>query len=253
MLKILRRKPKEPMTPGQRYKDDLVNLFGCGMMATLGVCLAAVAVQSAIEEGLPTVADRVFLVLVVIGCIVLTYVGLRAARVIRKGLMEHAPVDQELEAETPSAPLLNTGEVRYSEILDAMPPVPVKPASPTVASLDDSVLRCVRRQQRHLLWKIGVLAALSACSGFCLIMAGLWTPTMVSALVAGEEVPQLLWVIYVFLWGGGWVFAFTSYLQARNFVRHVLTGYVPINSMDREQQSPHQIDYHDINVMDREP
>ena len=234
MLKILRRKPKAPMTPGQRYKNDLANLFGCGMMAMIAVCLAAVVIEAAVEEGLPTVADRVFLVLVVIGCIVLAYVGLRAARAIRKGLMEHAPVGQELEGETSSAPLLNTGEVRAE-------------------SPDDSVLRCVRRQQRHLLWKIGVLTARSACSGFCLIMAGLLTPTMVSALVAGEEVPQLLWVIYVFLWGGGWVFAFTSYLQARNFVRHVLTGYVPINSMDREQQSPRQIDYHDINVMDREP
>ncbi len=97
MLKILRRKPRAPMTPRQRYKNDLANLFGCGMMAMLGVCLAAVAIKAAIEEGLPTVADWVFLVLVVIGCIVLTYVGLRAARVIGKGLMEHAPVDRELE------------------------------------------------------------------------------------------------------------------------------------------------------------
>ena len=38
MLKILRRKPKAPMTPGQRYKNDLANLFGCGMMAMLAVC-----------------------------------------------------------------------------------------------------------------------------------------------------------------------------------------------------------------------
>ena len=130
---------------------------------------------------------------------------------------------------------------------------PKEPMTPGQRYKDDSVLRCVQRQQPHLRWKIGVMAACSACSGFCLIVAGLLTPTMISALVAGEEVPQLIWVIYVFLWGGGWVFAFTSYLQARNFVRHVLTGYVPINSMDREQQSPRQIDYHDINVMDREP
>ena len=203
-------------------------------MAMLAGCLAVVVIKAAIEEGLPTVADRVFLVLVVIGCIVLAYLALRAFRVIRKGLMEHAPVDRELAAAPSSAPLLNTGEVRAE-------------------SPDDAVLRCVRRQQRHLLWKIGVLAACSARSGFCLIMAGMLTPTMVSALVAGEAVPQLLWVIYVFLWGGGWVFAFMAYLQARNFVRHVLTGYVPINSMDREQQSPRQIDYHDLNVMDREP
>ena len=127
------------------------------------------------------------------------------------------------------------------------------PQARAAESPDDAVLQYAGRQQRHLRWKIGVLAALSACSGFCLIMAGLLTPTMVSALVAGEEVPQLLWVIYVFLWGGGWVFAFMAYLQARNFVRHALTGYVPINSMDREQQSPRQIDYHDLNVMGREP
>ena len=66
MLKILRRKPRAPMTPGQRYKNDLANLFGCGMMDwMLAVCLAAVVIKAAIEEGLPTVADRVFLVL---GC-----------------------------------------------------------------------------------------------------------------------------------------------------------------------------------------
>ncbi len=221
MLKILRRKPRAPMTPGQRYKNDLANLFGCGMMAMLGLCLAAVAIKAAIEEGLPTVADWVFLVLVVIGCIALAYVGLRAARVIGKGLMEHAPVDRELAPETSSAPLLNTGEVRAE-------------------SPGDSVLQYAGRLQRHLRWKIGMLAALSACSGFCLIVAGLLTPTMVSALVAGEEMPQLLWVIYVFLWGGGWVFAFMAYLQARNFVRHVnvlvmrplFSGY--LNVMDRE-------------------
>ena len=234
MLKIRRRKPRAPMTPGQRYKNDLANLFGCGMMAMLGLCLAVVAIKAAVEEGLPNVADWVFLVLVVIACIVVTYVGLRAARVTRKGLMQHAPVDRELAAETTSAPLLNTGEVRAE-------------------SPDDSDLRYAGRLQRRLLWKIGVLAACSAYSGFGLIVAGLATPTMVSAMVAGEEVPQLIWVIYVSLWGGGWVFAFMAYLQARNFLRHVLTGYVPINSMDREQQSPHQIDYRDINVMDREP
>ena len=234
MLKIRRRKPRAPMTPGQRYKNDLANLFGCGMMTMLGLCLEAVAIKAAIEEGLPTVGDWVFLVLVVIGGIVVIYVGLRTWRVIVKRLMEHAPVDRELAAETSSAPLLNTGEVRAE-------------------SPDDSDLRYAGRLQRRLRWKIGVLAACSACSGFGLIVAGLATPTMVCAMVAGEEVPQLIWVIYVSLWGGGWVFAFMAYLQARNFLRHVLTGYVPINSMDREQQSPHQIDYRDINVMDREP
>ena len=214
MLKILRRKPRAPMTPGQRYKNDLHNLFGCGMMAMLGLCLATVAIKAAIEEGLPTVADWVFLVLVVIACIVLAYLGLRAVRVIGKGLMEHAPVDQGLEAETSSAPLLNTGEVRAE-------------------SPDDADLQYAGRLQRRLRWKIGVLAACSACSGFGLIMAGLLTPMMISALVAGEEMLQLLWIIYVSFWGGGWVFAFMAYLQARNFVRHV-AGYVPINFVDRE-------------------
>ena len=154
MLKILRRKPKESMTPGQRDKPGLAILFACGMMATLGVCyvLAAVAVQSAIEEGLTTVADWLLLVSVVISSVVLTYLGLRAADIVTRSLMEHAPVDRELEAET----LLHTGEVRAE-------------------SPDDAVLRYAGRLQRHLLWKIGMLAACSACSGFCLIMAGLLT------------------------------------------------------------------------------
>ena len=102
--------------------------------------------------------------------------------------------------------------------------------------------------------------------------------------------PQLLWVIYGFLWGAGWVFAFMAYLQARNFVRHVsalvrlnldrqlknrrdrpiLRGYVPINFMDRginpsadltnlaegggwNSQAHDQIDDRDINFVDREP
>ena len=94
ILKILRRKPKEPMTPGQRYKNGLAILFACGMMATLGVCLVAVAVNSAIEEGLPTVADWVFLVSVVISSVALTYLGLRAAALVTRSLMEHAPIDQ---------------------------------------------------------------------------------------------------------------------------------------------------------------
>ena len=116
--------------------------------------------------------------------------------------MEHAPIDRELEAETSSAPLLNTGEVRAE-------------------SPDDADLQYAGRLQRHLRWKIGMLAACSACSGFCLIMAGLATPTIVSALVAGEGMPQLTWVNYGFLWGGGCVFAFMAYLQARNFVLDV--------------------------------
>ena len=209
MLKILRRKPKESMTPGQRYKHDLAILFACGMMATLGVCLAVVAVTSAIEEGLPTVADRVFLVSIVIVCIVLTYVGLRTAARLTRSLMEHAPVDRELEAETSSAPLLHTGEVRYSDILDPMPPI------------DYAVLRYAGRPQRHLLWKIGKLVACSACSGFCLMSAGLLSPTIVSALFAGEGIPQSFWIIYGSLWGGGWAFAFMVYLSARNIARHV--------------------------------
>ena len=262
MLKILRRKPRAPMTPGQRYKNDLASLFGCGMMAMLGACLAAVAIKAAIEEGLPTVADWVVLVLVVIACIALAYVGLRAVRVIGKGLMEHAPVDRELAAETSSAPLLNTGEVRAE-------------------SPDDADLQYAGRLQRHLRWKIGVLAACSACSGFGLIAAGLLTPIMISILsgrcmvplpqflVAGEEMPQLLWIIYGSFWGGGWVFAFMAYLQARNFVRHV-AGYVPTNFMDRginpsedltnlaegggwNNQAHDQIDYRDLNFVDREP
>ena len=111
--KILRKKPKEPMTPRQRYKRGLANLFACGMIAMFGVSVPAVAVQSAIESELPTVAEWVFLVLLLIGSVVLTYLGLRAARVTRKGLMEHAPVDRELEAETSSAPFLNIGETRF--------------------------------------------------------------------------------------------------------------------------------------------
>ena len=113
ILKILRRKPKEPMTPRQRYKHDLACLFMCGMMATLAVCISAVAVKSAIELGRPTVVDWVFLVSVVIGCVGLTYLCLRAADIVTRSLMEHAPIDRELEAETSSAPFLNIGEVRF--------------------------------------------------------------------------------------------------------------------------------------------
>ena len=120
-------------------------------------------------------------------------------------------------------------------------------------SPDDSVLQYGRRQQRHLLWKIGMLAACSACSGFCLIMAGLLTPTFVSALVVGEEIPQLMWVIYGFLWGGGWFFAFMAYLQVRNFVRHV-NVLVRLN-LDRQLKNrrdrPVLTGY--LDVMDREP
>ena len=185
MLKILRRKPKESMTPGQRDKPGLAILFTCGIAATLGVCyvFSAVAVQSAIEEGLTTVADWLLPVSLVIGSISLTYLGLRVAGLVARSL-------------------LSTGEVR--------------PESP-----DDAVLQYGGRLQRHLRWKIGMLAACSACSGFCLIMGSLATPTIVSALVAGEGMPQLTWVNYGFLWGGGCVFAFMAYLQARNFVLDV--------------------------------
>ena len=127
------------------------------------------------------------------------------------------------------------------------------PQAHAAESPDDAVLQYAARLQRHLRWKIGVLAACSACSGFCLIAAGLATPTMVSALVAGEEVPQLLWVIYGFLWGAGWVFAFMAYLQARNFVRHV-SALVRLN-LDRQLKNrrdrPLLTGY--LNVMSREP
>ena len=202
MLKILRRKPRAPMTPGQRYKNDLANLFGCGMMATLGVCLAVVAIKAAVEEGLPTVADRVFLVLVVIGCIVLTYAGLRAARVIGKGLMEHAPVDRELAAETSSAPLLNTGEVRYSDILDAMPP----PLAP---------LRLGTRP------KLKKLVATAAITGVALFLGGLVAVGLVIEAAAGIDDLRTepgIWITFGVSWTAALLGSFTCYRMARSIL-----------------------------------
>ena len=203
MLKILRRKPRAPRTPRQRHKNDLANLFGCGMMAMLGVCLAVVAIKAAIEEGLPTVADRVFLVLVVIGCIVLAYVGLRAARVIGKGLMEHA-VDQELAAETSSAPLLNTGEVRYSDILDAMPP-PLAPLG-------------LRARPKLKMAATVVTAAITGVALFpgCLVAAGLVIEA--AAGIDDLRTEPGIWITFGVSWTAALLGSFTCYRMARSIL-----------------------------------
>ncbi len=204
MLKILRRKPRAPMTPGQRYKNDLANLFGCGMMAMLGLCLAAVAIKAAVEEGLPTVADWVFLVLVVIGCIALAYVGLRAARVIGKGLMEHAPVDRELAPETSSAPLLNTGETRYAEILDALPP----PLAPLVL-----------RARPKL--KMAATVVTAAITGATLFLGGLVAAGLVIEAAAGVDDLRTepgVWIAIGVSWTAALLGSFTCYRMARSIL-----------------------------------
>ena len=212
MLKILRRKPKEPMTPRQRYKNGLDCLIGCGMIATFGVCVAAVAVQSAIEEGLPTVSHWVFLVSVVIGCIGLTYLCLRAARVTRKGLMEHAPVDRELAAETSSAPLLNTGEVRYSDILDAMPP-----------SLAPLGLR-VRPKL-----KMAATVVTAAITGVALFLGGLVAAGLI--IEAAADIDDLrtepgIWITFGVSWTAALLGSFICYRMARSML-----GFLWSNSL----------------------
>ena len=205
MLKILRRKPKESMTLGQRYKQSLAILFACGMMTTLGFCLLAVAVNSAIEEGLPTVADRVFLVSVVISSVALTYLGLRGATLAaRSGLMEHAPVDRELEAETSSAPLLNTGEVRYSEIMDAMPP----PLAP---------LRLPTRPKL----KMVATVVTPAITGVALFLGGLVAAGLVIEAAAGIDDLRTepgIWITFGVAWTAALLGSFTCYRMARSIL-----------------------------------
>ena len=204
MLKILRRKPRAPMTPGQRYKNDLANLFGCGMMAMLGLCLAAVAIKAAIEEGLPNVADWVFLVLVVIACIALAYLGLRAVRVIGKGLMEHAPVDRELAAETSSAPLLNTDETRHSDILDAMPP-PLAPLG--------------LRARPKL--KMAATVVTAAITGVALFLGGLVAAGLVIEAAAGIDDLRTepgIWITFGVSWTAALLGSFTCYRMARSML-----------------------------------
>ena len=204
MLKILRRKPKESMTLGQRYKQSLAILFACGMMATLGFCLAVVTVNSAIEEGLPTVADRVFLVSVVISSVALTYLGLRAAALVTRSLMEHAPVDRELEAETSSAPLLNTGEVRYSEIIDAMPP----PLAP---------LRLPTRPKL----KMVATVVTAAITGVALFLGGLVAAGLVIEAAAGIDDLRTepgIWITFGVAWTAALLGSFTCYRMARSIL-----------------------------------
>ena len=204
MLKILRRKPRAPMTPGQRYKNGLANLFGCGMMAMLGLCLAAVAIKAAIEEGLPTVGDWVFLVLVLIACIALAYLGLRAVRVIGKGLMEHAPVDRELAAETSSAPLLNTGEVRYSDILDAMPP-PLAPLG--------------LRARPKL--KMAATVVTAAITGATLFLGGLVAAGLIIEAACGIDDLRTepgIWITFGVSWTAALLGSFTCYRMARSIL-----------------------------------
>ena len=212
MLKILRRKPKEPMTPRQRYKNGLDCLIGCGMIAAFGVCVVAVAVQSAIEEGLPTVSHWVFLVSVVIGCIGLTYLGLRTAARLIRSLMEHAPIDQELEAETSSAPLLNTGEVRDSDILDGMPP-----------SLAPLGLR-VRPKL-----KMAATVVTAAITGVALFLGGLVAAGLIIEAAAGIDDMRTepgIWITFGVSWTAALVGSFTCYRMARSML-----GFLWSNSL----------------------
>ena len=204
MLKILRRKPMESMTPGQRYKYGLDYLIVCSMMAMVGACLASVVVHSTIEEGLPTVAAWVFLVSLVIGCVVLTYLSLRAVRVTRKGLMEHAPVDRELAAETSSAPLLNTGEVRYSDILDAMPP-PLAPLG--------------LRARPKL--KMAAIVVTAAITGVALFLGGLVAAGLIIEAAADIDVLRTepgIWITFGVSWTTALLGSFTCYRMARSIL-----------------------------------
>ena len=174
------------------------------MMAMLGLCLAAVAIKAAIEEGLPTVADWVFLVLVVIACIALAYLGLRAVRVIGKGLMEHAPVDRELAAETSSAPLLNTGEVRYSDILDAMPP-PLAPLG--------------LRARPKL--KMAATVVTAAITGVALFLGGLVAAGLIIEAAAGIDDLRTepgIWITFGVSWTAALLGSFTCYRMARSIL-----------------------------------
>ena len=131
-----------------------------------------------------------------------------------------------------------------------------KPKEP-MTLIDYSVLQYAGRPPRQLLWKIGMLNVCSACCGFCLVAVGLLTPRMISVLVAGNEIPRLIWVIYVLLCGGGWAFAFMAYLWSRNFVRYV-SALVRLNlalekSIQPANRRERPVFDGYISVMDREP
>ena len=95
MTKFLRRKPKAPMTPRQRYKDDLTSLFGLGMAATFGGAMVAIVVKAALDGGVCTAADMgVAIVLAVVGIGAVAW-SLVKFRRITKRLMDHAPADDQ--------------------------------------------------------------------------------------------------------------------------------------------------------------
>ena len=175
MLKLFRSKPKGPKTPIQIYGEYLDRLVGTGLLVGfVAAALAAVLRAVGDEWRHYSAIDFLAAALLIIICLsALPFIGKMYVRT-RARVMEYAPVDDAAAEKASPIPMLDTGQVRYSDVLETHLPSFVH------------IYETVRRPRLFF----GVMAVAAAVCGIAMFVGALFAFALVVEAIAGADPPM---------------------------------------------------------------